>query len=102
LSFAGPREYRWQGPEVPAMMGKCHCTAQIITASPAGCATSNRTKACSRGGATLPYYSHVIARFARGAVWFWLHRPWPLPCPPVDKKRARERARERERERESK
>jgi hypothetical protein len=27
LSFAGPREYRWQGLEVPAMMGKRRGTA---------------------------------------------------------------------------
>ena len=40
LSFAGPREYRWQGLEVPVMMGKRRGTAQIITASPAGCAAS--------------------------------------------------------------
>ena len=44
LSFAGPREYRWQGLEVPAMMGKRRGTAQITTASPAGCAASNRHK----------------------------------------------------------
>jgi hypothetical protein len=44
LSFAGPREYRWQGLEVPAMMGKRRGTAQIITAPPAGCAASNRHK----------------------------------------------------------
>ena len=42
LSFAGPREYRWQGLEVPAMMGKRRGTAQIATASPGGCAASNR------------------------------------------------------------
>jgi hypothetical protein len=44
LSFAGPREYRWQGLEVPVMMGKRRGTAQIATASPAGCAASNRHK----------------------------------------------------------
>jgi hypothetical protein len=33
LSFAGPREYRWQGLEVPAMMGKRRGTAQIAAAS---------------------------------------------------------------------
>jgi hypothetical protein len=44
LSFAGPREYRWQGLEVPAMMGKRRGTAQIITASPGVCAASNRHK----------------------------------------------------------
>ena len=33
LSFAGPREYRWQGLEVPVMMGKRRGTAQITTAS---------------------------------------------------------------------
>jgi hypothetical protein len=44
LSFADPREYRWQGLEVPAMMGKRRGTAQIATASPAGCAASNRHK----------------------------------------------------------
>jgi hypothetical protein len=44
LSFAGPREYRWQGLEVPVMMGKRRGTAQIITASPTGCAASNRHK----------------------------------------------------------
>jgi hypothetical protein len=36
LSFAGPREYRWQGLEVPVMMGKCRGAAQIATASPTG------------------------------------------------------------------
>jgi hypothetical protein len=44
LSFAGPREYRWQGLEVPAMMGKRPGTEQIATASPTGCAASNRHK----------------------------------------------------------
>jgi hypothetical protein len=45
LSFAGPREYRWQRLEVPAMMGKRRGTAQITTASPTGCAAaSNRHK----------------------------------------------------------
>jgi hypothetical protein len=44
LSFAGPREYRWQGLEVPVMMGKRRGTAQIATASPAGRAASNRHK----------------------------------------------------------
>jgi hypothetical protein len=34
LSFAGPREYRWQGLEVPVMMGKRRGAAQITTASP--------------------------------------------------------------------
>jgi hypothetical protein len=33
LSVACPREYRWQGLEVPAMMGKRRGTAQIATAS---------------------------------------------------------------------
>ena len=33
LSFAGPHKYRWQGLEVPVMMGKRHGTAQITTAS---------------------------------------------------------------------
>jgi hypothetical protein len=37
LSFAGPREYRWQGLEVSVMMGKRRGTAQITTASPTGC-----------------------------------------------------------------
>jgi hypothetical protein len=40
LSFAGPREYRWQGLEVPAMMGKRRGTAQIATASREVCAAS--------------------------------------------------------------
>jgi hypothetical protein len=45
LSFAGPREYRWQGLEVPAMMGKRRRgTAQIATASLEVCAASNRHK----------------------------------------------------------
>jgi hypothetical protein len=44
LSFAGPREYRWQGLEVPVMMAKRRGTAQIITAPPTGCAASNRHK----------------------------------------------------------
>jgi hypothetical protein len=38
LSFAGPREYRWQGLEVPVMMDKRRGTAQIATASPTACA----------------------------------------------------------------
>jgi hypothetical protein len=38
LSFAGPREYRWQGLEVPVMMGKRRGTAQIATASLGVCA----------------------------------------------------------------
>ena len=42
LSFAGPREYRWQGLEVPAMMRKRRGTEQIATASPTGCAASYR------------------------------------------------------------
>ena len=42
LSFAGPRECRWQGLELPVMMGKRRGTAQIATASPTGCAASNR------------------------------------------------------------
>jgi hypothetical protein len=33
LSFAGPRECRWQGLEAPVMMGKRRGTAQITTAS---------------------------------------------------------------------
>jgi hypothetical protein len=44
LSFAGLREYRWQGLEVPVMMGKRRGTAQIATASLGVCATSNRHK----------------------------------------------------------
>jgi hypothetical protein len=44
LSFAGPREYRWQGLEVPAMMGKRRGAAGNATASPAGCAACNRHK----------------------------------------------------------
>ena len=44
LSFAGPREYRWQGLEVPALLRKRRGTAQIATPSPAGCAASNRHK----------------------------------------------------------
>ena len=44
LSFAGPHEYRWQGLEVPVMMGKRRGTAQIATAPPAGCAAGNRHK----------------------------------------------------------
>jgi hypothetical protein len=34
LSFAGLREYRWQGLEVPVMMAKRRGAAQIITAPP--------------------------------------------------------------------
>ena len=44
LSFAGPREYRWQGLEVPVMMGKRRGTEKIATASLGVCATSNRHK----------------------------------------------------------
>ena len=47
LSFAGPREYRWQGLEAPAMMSKRRGAAQIITASPAGCTAAIDTKTCS-------------------------------------------------------
>jgi hypothetical protein len=32
-SFAGPREYRWQGLDVPAMMGKRRGTEKITTTS---------------------------------------------------------------------
>jgi hypothetical protein len=42
LSFAGPREHRWQGLEVPAMMGNCRGAAQIAAASLGVCAASNR------------------------------------------------------------
>jgi hypothetical protein len=52
LSFAGPREYRWQGLEVPAMMGKRRGTAQIAAASLEVGATSNRHKnplRCAKG-----------------------------------------------------
>jgi hypothetical protein len=44
LSFAGPREYRWQGLQLPAMMGKRRGTAQLATASLEVCAASNRHK----------------------------------------------------------
>jgi hypothetical protein len=44
LSFAGPREYRWQGLEAPAMMAKRRGTAQIATASPAGRLRSQQSK----------------------------------------------------------
>ena len=44
LSFAGPREYRWQGLEVPVMMVKRRGTAQIATASLEVCAAGNRHK----------------------------------------------------------
>jgi hypothetical protein len=44
LSFAGPREYRWQGLEVPAMMGKRRGTAQITTAVFAFCAGPTKTQ----------------------------------------------------------
>jgi hypothetical protein len=43
LSFAGPREYRWQGLEVPAIMGKRRGTAQITTTS-AGSLRSQQSK----------------------------------------------------------
>ena len=42
LSFAGPREYRWQGLEVPVMMGKRRGTEKIATASLWVCTASNR------------------------------------------------------------
>ena len=44
LSFAGPREYGWQGLEAPVMMGKRRGTAQIAAASLEVCAASNRHK----------------------------------------------------------
>jgi hypothetical protein len=44
LSFAGPRECRWQGLELPVMMRKRRGAAQLATASPTGCAASNRHK----------------------------------------------------------
>ena len=44
LSFAGPREYRWQGLEVPVMMRKRRATAHIATASLEVCAASYRLK----------------------------------------------------------
>jgi hypothetical protein len=44
LSFAAAREYRWQGLEVPAMMGKRRGTAEITAALPTGCAASNQHK----------------------------------------------------------
>jgi hypothetical protein len=44
LSFAGRREYRWQGLELPAMMGKRRGTAEIAWASPAGRAARYRHK----------------------------------------------------------
>ena len=48
LSFAGPREYRWQGLEVPVMMGKCRSTEKNATASPTGCTQQAiDTKTCS-------------------------------------------------------
>jgi hypothetical protein len=42
LSFAGPREYRWQGLEVPVMMDKRRGTQIIATASLWVCTASNR------------------------------------------------------------
>jgi hypothetical protein len=42
LSFAGPREYRWQGLDLTVSFGLSRCTAQIKTASLGVCATSNR------------------------------------------------------------
>ena len=42
LSFARPREYRWQGLEVTVMMGERRGTEQIATASLGVCAASNR------------------------------------------------------------
>ena len=47
LSFAGPREYRWQGLEVPVMMGKRRGTAQIATASLESAQPAIDTKTCS-------------------------------------------------------
>ena len=48
LSFAGPREYRWQGLEVPAMMGKRRGTAQITTTSAGSLRSQQSTqKTCS-------------------------------------------------------
>jgi hypothetical protein len=44
LSFAGPREYRWQGLEVPVMMRKRRGAQKIATASLEVCAAGNRHK----------------------------------------------------------
>ena len=48
LSFAGPREYRWQGLEVPAVMATRRGTAQITTTSAGSLRTQQSTqKTCS-------------------------------------------------------
>ena len=59
LSFAGPREYRWQGLEVPAMMGKRRGTAQIATASLGVCAASYRHKILLFSTRSLSVYLRV-------------------------------------------
>ena len=57
LSFAGPREYRWQGLEVPVMMGKRRGTAQIATASLGVCAPSNRHESLLFSTRSLAVYT---------------------------------------------
>ena len=57
LSFAGPREYRWQGLEVPAMMGKRRGAAQIITVSLGVCAASYRHENLLFSTRSLAVYS---------------------------------------------
>jgi hypothetical protein len=59
LSFAGPREYRWQGLEMPVMMGKRRGAAQIATPSLEVCAASNRHKNL------LFFATHSLAVYSR-------------------------------------
>ena len=59
LSFAGPREYRWQGLEVPVMMGKRRGTEKIATASLGVCATSYRHKNLLFSTRSLAVYQQV-------------------------------------------
>ena len=59
LSFAGPREYRWQGLDVPVMMGKRRGTETITTASPGVCATSYQHKNLLFSTRSLAVYQQV-------------------------------------------
>jgi hypothetical protein len=63
LSFAGPRECRWQGLEVPAMMAKRRGTDQITTAS-AGSLRSHliNTKTCSSQLGSLALFGSCNTR----------------------------------------
>ena len=62
LSFAGPREHRWQGLELPVVMGKRRGTAQIAAASLEVCAASNRHENLLFATRSLAMYSSCNMR----------------------------------------